>query len=541
VPRITIDGRQIECREGISVLQAALEAGIQIPHYCYHPGLSVVASCRLCLMEIMVPNPRTGQRNWSPKLVPACQTPVEDGLVARFDSQAVRDARRHVMEYLLIDHPLDCPVCDQAGECLLQDYSYRFGNATSRMVDRKTKNPKKDIGPHTLLYQDRCILCTRCVRFTREIAGTGELCVVNRGHRCEIDVFDGRQLDNPLQGNVVDLCPVGAMLDKHFLFAQRVWFLQATPSICPMCSAGCAIRIDHNEGRVYRLKPRYNPRVNQWWMCDYGRFGWDYIDSPDRIRQPTVRRGRDRQGLSWRQVPTVVRFRLEKLVREHGSDKLAVQLSPQMACEEAWLLVQFVRKLAPGCTLTLGDVPQEGTDEFFPKGCTESEAKFVIRAEKAPNRRGVELVMKRAGGAIEPREQVWQRAAAGELAGMWLVGGYPARDWPAQELLAACKKLELLILQDMFPSALLEAATIVLPSCAWAEREGSFMNHAGLIQPFRRAIDPPQGAVPDGQVLFELAGHAGVYAAAHVRQMMARQIEAFADVYEPPAAPHDQR
>ena len=209
MPKIIIDDREIECRERISVLQAALEAGWEIPHWCYHPGLSVVASCRLCLMEMKMPHQKTKEMAWSPKLVPSCQTPVKEGMEVRFASQPVKDNQRACMEYFLLNHPLDCPVCDQAGECYLQDYSRDFGSATSRMVDQKLKNPKKDIGSKTLLYQDRCILCTRCVRFCREIAGTGELCVVDRGSREEIDVFPGMSLENNLQGNVVDICPVG--------------------------------------------------------------------------------------------------------------------------------------------------------------------------------------------------------------------------------------------------------------------------------------------------------------------------------------------
>ena len=256
MPKIIIDNQEIECREDIPVLQAVLDAGIDVPHYCYHPGLSVVASCRLCLMEMKMPHPKTQEMGWAPKLIPSCQTPVHDGLEVRFNSEPVQKNQKSCMEFFLLNHPLDCPVCDQAGECDLQDYSYRFGNAESRMVDQKLVNPKKDLGPHTLLYQDRCVMCTQCVRFVQEVSGTNELCLVNRGSRTEIDVFPGLPLDNPLQGNVVDLCPVGCLLDKDFLFKRRVWELSGTPSICPGCSTGCSIRVDHADDTVYRLKPR---------------------------------------------------------------------------------------------------------------------------------------------------------------------------------------------------------------------------------------------------------------------------------------------
>jgi NADH-quinone oxidoreductase subunit G len=281
--KIIIDGQEIECRDGIPVLQAAIEADIAVPHYCYHPGLSIAASCRLCLMEMKLPHPKTKELGWAPKLFPSCQTPIREGMEVRFASDAVKNNQKRVMEYYLINHPLDCPICDKAGECSLQDYTEQYGPATSRMVEDKHKNPKKDIGSQTLLYSDRCVLCTRCVRFTDEIAGTGELIVSNRGHRGEIDVFPGEPLENPLQGNVVDLCPVGALLDKDFLFQQRVWRLKSTPSISPADAGGQSIWIDHNEGQVYRIRPRFNEKTNEWWISDEVRKSWKYIHSDERL------------------------------------------------------------------------------------------------------------------------------------------------------------------------------------------------------------------------------------------------------------------
>ncbi len=537
MPKIIIDGREIECRAGISVLQAALESGDDVPHYCYHPGLSIVASCRLCLCEMKIPDPRTKEMTWGSKLVPSCQTPVRDGLEVRFDSERVRANQRHAMEHFLLNHPLDCPVCDQAGECWLQDYSLKFGTATSRMVDPKHKNPKKDVGPRTLLYQDRCVLCTRCVRFTQEIAGTSELCVVNRGSRAEIDVFPGRPLENRLQGNVVDLCPVGALLDKDFLFAQRVWILRGTASVCPGCSTGCAIRIDHNDGRIYRLKPRYNPGVNDWWMCDDGRFGWKYITNGRRITRPLVRRGAVDESIGWAEVPDLVRFRLGEAVRTGGGRAVAAQLSPMMTCEEAWLLASFVRSVAPEAALAMGPVPVDGEDRYFPVGAPPEKAKFVIRAEKAPNRRGIEMVLQAAGGTVIEPGALWERAGKGEFAAIWVVGGYPRPGWPPPEMVAGLKRVPLTIVQDLFPNDLTTAATIVLPSCAWAEREGTFVNAGGLLQPVERAINPPEGVRMDGQYLFEIAGHTGLYGGDRVREMMARDIPAMARVHRPPPMP----
>ncbi len=537
--KITIDNKQFECRDGISVLQAALDAGKNIPHYCYHPGLSVVASCRLCLMEMQMPHPKTQEMGWAPKLFPSCQTPVKEGMIVRFDSDAVRDNQKSCMEYFLIDHPLDCPVCDQAGECHLQDYSYEFGSSESRMVEQKHVTPKKDIGPKTLLYSDRCVMCTRCVRFTQEVSGTHELCVTNRGSRNEIDVFPGLPLDNPMQGNVVDLCPVGCLLDKDFLFKQRVWFLKSADSICPGCSTGCAIRVDQNEETVYRLKPRYNPDVNDWWMCDEGRFGSKYIHDPKRIASPHLRRGLERESANWEDLPEVVRYRFEQHVSLRGGDKVAVVLSPMMACEEAWLLIKFIRGVAPEATIATGFIPTDGEVQHFPAGCDAASAKFTIRPEKCPNRRGVEMIAEQAGGTTCDFDTFVTSAAGGAFSAAWIVGGYPS-DWVSKEFGKAAAKFDLLVVQDMFENALTKLASVLLPACAWVERDGSFVNHAGKIQPFERAIRAPDGANRDGQYLFEIAGFEGVYSAERVRATMAMETAAFGEVLEAPLKPAHQ-
>jgi NADH-quinone oxidoreductase subunit G len=533
--KIIIDEQTIECRPGIPVLQAALEAGWDVPHYCYHPALSIVASCRLCLMEMKQPDPKTKELVWAPRLVPSCQTPVRDGMEVRFDSEKVRDNQQHCMEYFLLNHPLDCPVCDQAGECYLQDYSFKFGHATSRMVEAKTKNPKKDIGSKTLLYQDRCVMCSRCVRFCHEVAGTGELCIVNRGNRAEIDCFPGIPLENPLQGNVVDICPVGSLLDKDFLMKQRVWMLTSTPSVCPGCSAGCAIEVDHNDGRVWRLKPRYNPGVNDFWMCDDGRFGWKYVHDPRRITRLAVRRGTEWEYPDWADLPAILRLRFEQVVALDGADKVAAVLSPFMSCEEAWLLVKFIRSVAPQAILAPGHVPVVGEDQKFPVHNGQAP-KFVIRAEKCPNRRGVEMVLKAAGGSVVPFAEFAQKASKGGFAAAWVVGGYPA-EWIPKELTAAADRLKLLVVQDILPSELSAAASIVLPACAWAEREGSFVNHAGVLQAFAAAISPPEGAQRDGQYLYTLSGDEGLFRAAKVRERMAAEMPEMAKLHVPHPKP----
>ncbi len=546
MPRIIIDEQPIECRERIPVLQAALEAGWDVPHYCYHPALSVVASCRLCLMEMKMPNPKTKEMDWSPKLVPSCQTPVKDGMEVRFNSNRVRESRRHCMEDYLLNHPLDCPVCDQAGECWLQDYSLEFGDAASRMVEAKNKNPKKDIGSKTLLYQDRCVMCSRCVRFCDEIAGTGELGIVNRGSRCEIDVFPGAPLENELQGNVVDICPVGCLLDKDFLMDQRVWFLASAKSVCPGCSAGCAIHVDHNEGRVWRLRPRYSPGVNDWWMCDAGRFGWKHAHDERRLNRFTVRRGTELEYPDWSALDEIARIRFGKFVEQHGAAKVAAVLSPFMACEEAWLLARFIREIAPEATLVLGPVPIDGEDKAFPRhnnvkgtkigGGNGAPPKFTIRAEKCPNRRGLEMVLDCFGGNRLGFDQFVEKAGAGAFAAAWVVGGYPG-EWVSKELAAALAKFKLLFAQDLLPGPLTEAADVILPGCSWAERSGTFVNCQGKIQPFEAAIAPREGCQQDGNYLFALSGESGLYNAARVRELMAASMPQFRELHVPPPLP----
>lgn len=524
MPKIIIDGQEVECRDGIPVLQAALEAGREIPYYCYHPGLKVVASCRLCLMEMKLPHPKTHELDWAPKLFPSCQTPVKDGLEVRFNSAAVQANQRHVMEYYLLNHPLDCPVCDKAGECYLQDYTEEHGPASSRMVEDKTKNPKKDIGPLTLLYQDRCVLCTRCVRFAAEVAGTSELAVVNRGSRNEIDVFPGHPLDNPLQGNVVDLCPVGALLDKDFLFKQRVWLLKETKSVSPVDSQGQTVWVDHNDGRVWRVRPRFNERVNEWWISDEARFYHQEFAQEQRLHAPLLRNDAGLSATRWEDLPGLLRRHFQ----EAGS-KAALVLSPMMSCEEAWLLTQFARACNPAATLVLGHVPVVGEDQHFPKG-------FVIKAEKCPNRRGVDTILKHAGGKTLDYQQFLRGAAEGAFSSAYVVGGYRA-GWLDDAASKALGRIAFLAVHDLFPSPVAQQAQVVIPGAAWYEREGSYLNCDGLLQVFERAVPPLEGVKADGQFYAELNGEAGLFRAAAVRERMAAQMPEFGEVFTPRPLP----
>src|SRR4051794_11537837 len=335
MPWITVDGKRIEAKDRQMILQACNDAGYPIPQYCYHPGLSIPASCRICLVEV----------EGIPKLVPSCQTPIRDGMVVHSKSTKAIANQKQVMEYLLINHPLDCPVCDQAGECYLQDYSYQYGRSQSRFEEDKIKNPKKDVGDKVMLYADRCIMCTRCVRFTREVSGTSELYVDGRGHKEEIDIFPGRPVNNKLAGNVVDLCPVGALLDKDFLFKQRVWLLKNAPSISPADAGGENIYLNYNENVIYRIKPRYNADVNQWWISDDTRYSFHAVHDPSRLRRATKTQYGSPVETTYQTALETALQGLHGVVKEKGTGSLYAVMSPMMACEEAWLLAQLIRSI----------------------------------------------------------------------------------------------------------------------------------------------------------------------------------------------------
>jgi NADH-quinone oxidoreductase subunit G len=314
MPTVIVNNKPVEigASERLNCIQAAERVGVEIPHYCYHHDLSVVASCRMCLVEMGDKKP-DGTIVMQPKLFPGCQTPVKDGTVIVSDSKKVKDAQKATLEYLLLNHPLDCPVCDQAGECGLQDYSYEYGRGYSRLQEPKNIKPDKDyIGDQITLFTDRCIMCTRCVRFTREISGTAELQVVSRGTHEEIDIFPGDPCNNKLAGNVVDLCPVGALCSKDFLYEQRVWWLKSKNSVCPGCSTGCSINVDQNNDVLYRLKPRENPQAQGAFMCDEGRFGWKYVHADNRLTLPEQRANGQIISKNWDAILPAVRNALKE-------------------------------------------------------------------------------------------------------------------------------------------------------------------------------------------------------------------------------------
>ena len=482
----------------------------------------MVASCRICLAEVWNPDPKTGKPMPANKLSPTCQTPAVDGQVVYTDSPKSVANQKAVMEFLLINHPVDCSVCDQAGECHLQDYSYQYGRAESRFKEAKNKRPKKDVGPNVLLYSDRCIMCTRCVRFTQEVSGTGELMVHGRGSTEEIDVFPGLALDNELSGNVVDVCPVGALLDKDFLFQQRVWFLTKTASIDGLTASGDNISVEHHDGTVFRVKPRENLQVNKWWITDEVRYGWKFVHREDRLKLPSLK---GREAFDLEKAAEAWDAGLNKTNdfargAAHAGKRLGLLVSPMLSCEDAYLLAKWVLAIDPKAELAVGPVPTHGADKTFPGG-------FTMFAEKAPNARGVRAVLQAlaAGRTVHDAASFEKALGAGAIGAAVITGNYPS-DWVSNGLREALARVPFALI-DTLPTALTAMAEVVLPGATWIEKSGTFENAKNRLQGFDRAIAPVDFAKAECQIALDLiAEREGIRAAAFdgaaVRAEMAR-------------------
>ena len=518
MPTVLVDNIEVPLgdKERLNGIQVARRAGVEIPHYCWHAGLSVVASCRMCLVECGKKDDKTGKVAMQPRLVPACQTPATDGTVFVTNSDKVKQARAMVEEDLLLRHPVDCPICDKAGECSLQDYHFEHGQAQRRADIQPFTSRRRELGDTVTLFVDRCVMCTRCVRFTREISGTSELMVINRGAHEEIDVFrdDAGQaqfpLANKMSGNVVDLCPVGALGDKDFLYQQRVWFMKSHANVCANCSTGCSIHVEENQDRVYRLKPRENPHVNQWWMCDEGRYGWKHVHDPDRVTQLRRKERDGYHNVEWSHLPQELDQKLRK------ASRLAAVISPHLTVEEAYLLCTYLRGIDQRAVLAVGPIPLQGADEKFPNG-------FTIRAEKCPNRKGVEAIVGRLGGGLLNWGDFLGRVESEPFGAVWVTGGY-RQPWHDEAVAAKFAGAKLLIVQDCFASPLWNRADYQLPGGTFAEREGSYVNATDRLQSFKWAIRPPAGAKVEGQLYWQLLNRPGLFRASEVLADVAREI-----------------
>jgi NADH-quinone oxidoreductase subunit G len=448
-----------------------------------------------------------------PKLVPACNTPVRDGTVLVTNSEKVARARAMVEEELLLRHPIDCPICDKAGECRLQDYHFQYGQSQRRADVRPFTSRRRDVGRQITLFVDRCILCSRCVRFCREISGTGELMVARRGAHEEIDVLPDYPLANKLSGNVVDLCPVGALGDKEFLYRQRVWFMRSHPGVCTGCATGCATWVDENQDRVWRVRPRENPLVNKWWICNEGRYDYPHVHSDRRLAGAKRREAGKLVDADWTTLPGELDGKLRK------AGRLAAVLSPFLTLEEAYMLAKYVRQVDPESLLALGPVPAVGKGERFPSG-------FTIAAEKCPNRRGVEEIVVRHMGRLLAFEGLLDELEPAGVRGIWISGGYK-KGWIDEPTAMRLAGLELVVVQDLFPSPLSDRATYLLPASSFPERDGSYVNRHDHLQSVGWAIRPPAGVRPEGSLLWDLLGRSGLYDARAVLSELAAEIGYF--------------
>jgi NADH-quinone oxidoreductase subunit G len=486
MPTLTIDGRQVESPGGSTVIQAAERLGIFIPRYCYHPGLSIAGNCRICLVEV--------EKN--PKLQIACNAPVTDGMVVHTTSAKAEEGRRAVLEFLLANHPLDCPVCDQSGECDLQNFYMNFGLYDPRFREQKVKKKKAvAIGPHVMLDQERCILCSRCVRFTDEISKTGEFGIFNRGDRAELGLYPDQQLDNPYSGNVIDICPVGALTERDFRFKARVWYLSSAATVCNGCAQGCNIDIHYvldrphlNQGaRVLRLKPRYNADVNQWWMCDEGRFGFHWMDEG---RLTKVRH----QGVdsTWEQAVAAIVAALAKLRQNGTGSKIGVIASTQLTNEELFLIREIFQG-ALGARVAISVPTARGYSD-----------NFLIKADKTPNTLGATLVGL-SGGTAPEAARVVDEALEGRIEALWIFGHDLLDSIGEEKLRELSRRLGLFVFSGTNEHPGVSWFHWVLPTAAYVEKDGTFVNCHGRVQRIGRAFQTLPDSREDWNILLEIA------------------------------------
>jgi len=485
MPTLEIDGRQVEVEDGVNLIRAAEELGIEIPHYCYHPGLSVAGNCRMCLVEI----------EKMPKLQIACNTRATEGMVVKTRSEKVVQARQAVLEFLLINHPIDCPICDQAGECKLQDYYMDYDRQESRVpLESKVRKGKAiDVGRLIMLDQERCILCTRCTRFLDEVTHSGELGVFERGNHCKIDLFPGQRLDNPYSGNVADICPVGALTNKDFRFRARVWYLESTPSVCPTCATGCNIDIHHRRGEMYRFRPRRNDAVNRFWMCDEGRLSYARHQGEGRLLQPVRRDGEAWAVSEWRDALADVATRLRDIGAAHGKGTVAGVVSAQATNEEIFLFQRWIGEMGgqiAGCS-------------WSPAGAAGDD--FLIDADKNPNTAGLRL----AGLPLATAEDLREGVEAGDVRALVALRTDLGLVFDAAALQDFGERLELVVVIDTHYNAAGEIADVMLPIGSFAETDGTFTNRQNRIQLLRPAHPAPGAGRPGWQVLGDLRATCG--------------------------------
>ncbi len=481
MPSFELDGKTVEFEPGEKILSAAMRAGIQIPHYCYHPGMSVVATCRMCMVDVI----DMGNGRPAPKLQTSCSMDAVEGMKVETMNEKVKDAKELVMEYLLINHPLDCPICDQSGECVLQDYSFEFGSGKSEMEYSKRVYGWRDIGTFVALERNRCLHCTRCDRFTREITGTNEFGMFNRGHELTVDTYSDRPMTNQFQGNMADICPVGAITEKEFRFKRRVWKLKKTPSICVGCSTGCNVTIEYDKNEVFRLKPRDNPDVNKWWMCDQGRLTYKDLNiRENRIAYPLGKTAEGFQEISWENAFSAIQEKISEL--QPTSNEVIGLVDTHASNEELYLFKKLLKEGFDSDQLFFPDLEwEQPVSDFF--------INSLITSDKSPNRAGARMLGLKGA---KSSEEVTSKIPTGTK--VLLVFGKPFED---ENLLSQAGNIPLVINIAAWQSGWSETADVTLPGRLHSEKDATYTNKAGRVQRVNTAIRAFHKTRPDWMIL----------------------------------------
>jgi NADH-quinone oxidoreductase subunit G len=531
--KVKVDGREVEVPKmspdpltgkpiPTTMIQACAATKVDVPHYCYHPKLPVVGNCRMCLVEFGTPamgpdrkpvmNPDGSPKiAKSPRPAIACATPISPGMEIYTNTPTVKQMREGVLEFLLINHPLDCPICDQAGECKLQEYSVDYGKSESRFVEAKVHKPKRvELGPRIALDDERCILCTRCIRFTKDIVGDDALGIVNRGSYNTLTAFPGKAFDNNYTLNTVDICPVGALTSKDFRFKMRVWFLKETKSVCTSCATGCNTIVGSREDVMYRYEPRENDAVNSTWMCDYGRLNYKWINRADRLTE--VRSQKLEAGSGKTSWPTALK-EISAMLSSAAQGSVAIIASARQTNEELFLL----KKLATRLGAITDSIPRTGESD-----------KLLLNADRNPNSNGVRLT-----GICPPEmgsqiPKIAKGIEQGTIKTLIVFGEDVTEHGIGVNLLG---KLETLIVSDILPNETTKLAHYVLPGCAHAEKRGTFTNAKGRVQKFMKALEPRGDARPEWEFLHELVfnvtGQDGYATIEGLFNLMAKEVPAF--------------
>jgi NADH-quinone oxidoreductase subunit G len=515
---VQIDGVWHQFPKGTRLIEACEQVGSYVPRYCYHKKLSSPGNCRMCLIEMGMPRMGPDRKpvlgddgkpeiNWMPRPQICCATDVSEGLGVRTNSPLVEECRRGVMEFLLINHPLDCPICDQAGECRLQEFSVEYGRQDSRFLENKVKKPKNvELGPRVTLDDERCILCSRCIRFCKEIAHDDVLGFIDRGSHTVLTAHPGKRLENNYSLNTVDICPVGALTSEDFRFKMRVWFLKETKSFCTSCATGCNTIIGSRENVIYRQTPRENDAVNSSWMCDYGRLNFDYLQSDRRLLEPLVRENNLLQPVTWKHAIESVAAQL----KPQAGGQTAILASGRMTNEELWL----TGRLAELLSVTLIDiVPRTGEDDDI-----------LLSADRNPNTNGARL-LKIGSGSGEVLQQIKQAIGSGEIRALISLGENPLRIGVTIEQL---EKLPVYVVLDLLSNETTALASAVLASLGFAEKRGSMINGKGRLQRLNRAVRGPGQARDDWEILRDLiqalSGGNGIYTIEDVFRQMSEAV-----------------